>query len=177
MNATQHASAAESVGRIFLIGFMGSGKTYWGRQWAAKSEVPFFDLDEVIEEQMGKTIAEIFEQEGEQWFRNKETEVLHSLSVIEHCIISCGGGTPCFNNNMEWMNAHGTTVYLAATPDEIALRLINEKEKRPLVKDLHGSALITFIENKLKERNGFYSAAKIILPVAGITSDTINKLK
>jgi shikimate kinase len=162
--------------KIFLVGFMGSGKTYWGKQWAAKTGLPFFDLDDIIEKQEGKTIADIFQQHGEQWFRQKETEVLHSFSAIESGIISCGGGTPCFNDNMHWMNQHGTSIYLTATPEQIADRLIHEKQKRPLVKDLHADELLTFIANKLKERDVFYSTATIILPVATASLESINEL-
>lgn len=163
-------------GIIFLIGFMGSGKTYWGNLWARQTGMAIFDLDEVIEQQENKTIAEIFEQNGEAYFRQKETEVLKTFSDKKKCIIACGGGTPCFNNNMQWMNEHGLTVYLAATPDEIVKRVITEQEKRPLIKNLHPEELLLFVEKKLKEREAFYTTAKIILPVNEITAVTINSI-
>lgn len=173
---TTSNSSAVSDGAIFLIGFMGSGKTYWGNLWARQTGMPFFDLDEVIEQQEHKTISEIFEENGEAWFRQKETDTLKTFSGKKNCIIACGGGTPCFNNNMQWMNEHGTTVYLAATPGDIVKRVINEQEKRPLIKGLHPSELTFFIEQKLKERKPFYTAAKIILPVNEITAVTINSI-
>ena len=159
--------------KIFLIGFMGSGKTHWGKIWAAKSGLQFFDLDAVIEQEEKKSIAEIFEQNGEAYFRQRETEVLKTFTQKQNCIIACGGGTPCFNNNMQWMNVNGQTIYLLAMPNQILQRVITEQEKRPLIKNFSPEDLIRFIENKLKEREGFYNKAKIILPVATITTDTI----
>ena len=175
MNASDN-SPFRGLGGIFLIGFMGSGKTHWGRLWGQQAGMSFFDLDEVIEQQEHKTIAEIFEQNGEVYFRQKETEVLKTFLEKKNCIIACGGGTPCFNNNMQWMNEHGTTVYLSATADDIVKRVITEQEKRPLIKDLHPAELLSFVEKKLKEREPFYTTAKIILPVNAITAVTINAI-
>lgn len=162
--------------KIFLIGFMGSGKTYWGKLWAAKSSLQFFDLDEVIEQEDGKTVAAIFEQNGEAYFRQKETEILKTFAQKDNCIIACGGGTACFNNNMQWMNENGTTVYLLASANEIFNRIITEQEKRPLIKDFSPEDLLLFIKNKIEERTTFYSQAKIILPVATIELTTINTI-
>lgn len=162
--------------QFFLIGFMGSGKTYWGKLWARQTGMAFYDLDEVIEEQEGSTIADLFETHGEVWFRQKETEALQQFAAKENCIISCGGGTPCFNNNMQWMNAQGNTVYLYATTEQIVQRLQTETDKRPLVKGLQSAELYNFVEQKLNERTPFYSQAKNILPVAAITTNTIIEL-
>ena len=159
---------------IFLIGFMGNGKTYWGKLWAAKSGLQFFDLDDLIETEEGKTITEIFEQNGEAYFRQRESAVLKTFTQKTNCIVACGGGTPCFNNNMQWMNDNGITVYLAATPDDIFKRVINEQEKRPLIKNFSPEELMRFIENKLKEREPVYTMAKIVLPVTEINTSTIN---
>jgi len=156
---------------------MGSGKTYWGNLWAKNSGMLFYDLDEVIEQLEGKTIATLFEEHGETWFRQKETAVLQTFATKNNCIIACGGGTPCFNNNMQWMNTQGSTVYLSATPQEIAKRLTNETDKRPLVKNLPASELLIFITNKLKEREPFYTMAKNICPVDSITAATIIELQ
>src|SRR5882757_544038 len=114
--------------KIFLIGFMGTGKTHWGKLWSKETGYSFFDLDTLIEEQTGKTVAEIFEQEGEAFFREKEKELLRSFAGKDNCIIACGGGTPCLNDNMQWMNTHGTTVYLAATPQFIYDHVIGEQD-------------------------------------------------
>jgi shikimate kinase len=138
--------------------------------------LPFFDLDHVIEEQENKTIAAIFEQDGEAYFRQKETEVLESFFENNNCIISCGGGTACFNNNMQWMNAHGTTVYFAAGAHDIIKRVIDERAKRPVFNEVSDENLLSFIENKLKEREPFYSQATIILHVNDITASSIHKI-
>jgi shikimate kinase len=163
--------------KIFLIGFMGSGKTHWGSIWAAKSGLPFFDMDNMIEKTENKTIAQIFELHGETYFRQLETKVLHTFAAQDNCIIACGGGTPCFNNNMQWMNKNGTTIYLKATAEEITARLTNEQEKRPLIKNLNGKELLSFIKTKINEREKFYVTAKIILPVAEINEESINPIR
>ena len=162
--------------KIFLIGFMGSGKTHWGKIWAAKTGLLFFDLDEIIEQEEGKTIAAIFEQNGEAHFRQQESAVLKTLSTNNNCIIACGGGTACFNNNMQWMNENGTTIYLAATADEVYKRVITEQEKRPLIKNLSAADLLSFITQKLQERDFFYTQAKIILPVTTLNDNTIKSI-
>ena len=166
----------DSSGNIFLIGFMGSGKTYWGKLWAAQIGLQFFDLDELIEAEQQKSVAAIFEQDGEAFFRQRETAVLKTFSQKANCMIACGGGTPCFNDNMQWMNENGTTVYLEATPDDILKRVITEQEKRPLIKDLSPEDLKSFIEKKLSERAIFYRRAKVILPVTAISATTINTI-
>ena len=161
--------------KIFLIGFMGSGKTYWGKIWAQKKGLDFYDLDEIIEEKEGRSIATIFEKEGEDYFRKIETEALHTFSEKDNCIIACGGGAACFNDNIRWMNENGTTVYLAASPQYILSRVKEEeKGKRPLINKLNEAELLFFIEQKLKERELFYKQAKIILSVANVNDDSIS---
>ncbi len=162
---------------FFLIGFMGSGKTHWGKKWAALGEYVFIDMDEVIEKKEGMPISTIFEQKGESYFRNLETEVLHSFEKAENVIISCGGGTPCFNDNMDWMNKHGVTIYLQATPKQLALRLRTEKDKRPLLKDIPDSLLEATIQEKLAQRESVYLQAKIILESEVITTETFSALQ
>lgn len=161
---------------IFLTGFMGSGKSYWGRVWAATCGRQFYDLDAVIEMQQQKTIAGIFEKNGEAYFRSLETAALHDIAGRSNCIIACGGGTPCFNNNMEWMNAHGITVHLSATPQQIIHRVLGEQDKRPLIKGMSKQQLETFITGKLEERNPFYRQAQYVLPVDSLTPATINSI-
>src|SRR5437773_11285939 len=97
---------------IFLMGFMGSGKTFFGKQLAQLLNYEFIDLDELIGKNEGATIAEIFFSKGEAYFRSKESSLLKSLSQNENAVIATGGGTPCFHDNMKWMNEHGITVYL-----------------------------------------------------------------
>jgi shikimate kinase len=162
--------------KFFLIGFMGSGKTYWGKIWAQKHGLDFYDLDDVIETKEGQSIAAIFEKEGEGYFRKAETEALHTFSEKAAGIIACGGGTACFNENMQWMNENGTTVYLSATPPYILSRVKEEKDKRPLINKLNEAELLFFIEQKLKEREPFYTQAQIILPVTGLNENSLQTL-
>src|SRR5438874_11559271 len=119
--------------QIFLVGFMGSGKTHWGKIWAEKYKFSFADLDEVIETAEKKPILKIFEEKGEEHFREIESATLRTLANDKKRIIACGGGTPCFHQNIQWMNENGITVYLKATPQQLAQRLINEKQKRPIL--------------------------------------------
>lgn len=163
-------------GAIFLVGLMGSGKSYWGKLLAEQMGSSFIDLDELIVQQENKTIVELFEQKGEAWFRQKETAVLKTISGKQNVIIACGGGTPCFNNNMQWMNERGTTVYLASSPKDIIKRISTEQEKRPLIKNLTHTELSIFVEKQLKEREPFYTMAKIILQVNEITPSTIKEI-
>lgn len=157
----------------FIIGFMGSGKTHWGKLWATKANYHFIDLDEQIEAHVGKTVAKIFEEDGEEFFRQKETSVLQSLKITAPTIVACGGGTPCYNNNMEWMNENGTTIYLKTNVPQIVERVLQEKEKRPLLKNLNTAEIQFFIERKLKERESFYNQAAITLLVNDVTENTI----
>ncbi len=162
--------------KIFLIGFMGSGKTYWGSRWAKQYDLPFFDLDKLVEQRENKTIEAIFEKEGEAYFRKLETDCLRTLPGNGSFIMSCGGGAPCFNNNMQWMNAHGTTVYLSAAPEVLCKRLMDEKDKRPLLKDIHPPQLLSFIEQKLKEREPVYRQANFILPAEQLNNNSLSAL-
>ncbi|MEO7766347.1 MAG: shikimate kinase [Ferruginibacter sp.] len=146
---------------FFLIGFMGSGKSHWGRIWAAGSKRSFVDLDLEIEKNIGSTIAEIFETKGEDHFRTLEAATLRNCAGLQNTIIACGGGTPCFSENMQWMNNHGITVYISSTATEILQRVLLEKETRPLLKKLNRAELLFFIEQKLKERAPFYKQAKL----------------
>lgn len=150
--------------RIFLIGFMGSGKTHWGNQLATQLKISFFDLDKVISEKEKRTIIEIFAEEGEESFRVKEKECLESLiEENDSMVLSCGGGTPCFFNNIERMKKHGVVVWLN-TPVEIILqRLMKEKMERPLVKDISEKELKAYIIRKLNERRIYYEQANVIL--------------
>ncbi len=159
--------------KIFLIGFMGSGKTYWGKKWAGQCGFDFYDLDQLIETEHNKSIAAIFEKDGEDYFREIETIELKKLAAKDNCIIACGGGTACYNDNMQWMNENGVPVYLQAFPQYIYERVLDEKEKRPLIKKVSRAELLFFIEQKLKEREDFYNQAKIILPVQELDENFI----
>lgn len=149
--------------RLFLIGFMGCGKTYTGSRLAKQLNYPFVDLDEYIEAQNGKSISQLFDQEGEEGFRILEKQALREMTLYDKVVVGCGGGTPCFFDNMEWMKKHGTTIFLDLPPRVLEKRLIQGLEHRPLIKDLNKKgALLSFIESKLSDRIPFYHRADII---------------
>jgi shikimate kinase len=166
---------------IFFIGFMGSGKSHEARKLASALDIPCVDLDEEIEKEGGKSIVAIFEKEGEDSFRQLESDILHRLvSNIENTIgkkavIACGGGTPCFHENMKFMNEKGITIWLNPPVEILVERLRNETEHRPLVKAKEGQSLNGFITLKLKEREQFYSQARFNIRDSEIdTKDLIN---
>ncbi len=157
---------------FFLNGFMGCGKSHWGRIWAAENHLPFIDLDEAIEQQELKPVSQLIETKGEPYFREVEAEKLRSLIALGDAIISCGGGSPCFHDNMRWMNAHGMTVYISSPPADLLRRLVNGQQQRPLISKFNRAELLFFIEKKLEEREPFYKDAKIILPASELSNET-----
>ncbi|HOG57784.1 MAG TPA: shikimate kinase [Bacteroidales bacterium] len=152
--------------KIFLIGFMGSGKTTTGKKLASRLSWKFIDLDEFIEEDKGMPVAEIFETQGEDWFRTVEAEALRTVAKADNTVISTGGGTPCFYENMEFMLQNGLTVYLRMTPESLARRLARSSAGRPLLKDIDKEELETYIRTKLAEREPWYSMAEIKTDIA-----------
>ena len=150
--------------KIFLIGFMGSGKTYWGQLLSDRLELPFFDLDAVIVRTEQKSISDIFTEKGEEYFRYKEKEVLEEL-VKDHnkFIVSCGGGTPCFFNNILFMKKEGKVVWLNTSVEILKKRLVKERMSRPLVRAVGDAELESFIVRKLGERKMYYSQADVIV--------------
>lgn len=146
---------------IFLIGFMGSGKTTWGKKIASALKVPFVDLDHEIVEHIGMSIPEYFSLHGEESFRELE-RVFLKKQAGRLAIISTGGGTPCYFDNMEWIKENGLSLYLFHTVKSLWSRLSqSDVNKRPVLKGLEGDALLAFIEQKLDERSSFYEQADI----------------
>lgn len=148
---------------IFLIGFMGCGKSYWGERLAADLKCPFLDLDGLIGENVGLSIPEIFARKGESGFRQLEQEALHQLSERSLSVIATGGGTPCFFDNMDWMNQHGVSIYLKVSAVTLANRLQHKAENRPLLAGIQTIDLQSFIISKIAERTPFYSQARAVL--------------
>ena len=161
------------MSKIFLIGFMGSGKTSAGKRLAELLSFEFIDLDELIEKNEGKTISQIFQEEGEESFRKKEFAYLHSLSAKKKTVIAAGGGTPCFHSNMQWMMANGTTVYLKTDPEILFRRLKSEMTHRPLLKHNSEEELKNFISSKLRERESFYLSSKLIVDTGAQNADEL----
>ena len=148
--------------KIFLIGFMGAGKTHWGRLLSHKLGLPFFDMDEQVATHAGKSIPEIFAEEGEEQFRMLEKEVLYMITEShDSFVMACGGGSPCFFNNIEYMNQSGTTVWINTPTDVIFDRLVKEKSRRPLIKDLTDEQLRGFITRKFADRRIYYEQADV----------------
>lgn len=152
-----------SPARIYIVGFMGSGKTTVGRKLASILGWDFIDLDKQIEINKGMSIPRIFSELGEDQFRKTESEMLRGTSKLAGAVVSTGGGAPCHDENMDFMIHAGITLYLKLTPEQLRSRLIHSKTERPLIKDLNEDALLEFIKNKLTQREEFYSRAEIIL--------------
>ena len=160
--------------KIYLIGFMGSGKTYWGRRLCEKLKLPFFDLDEQIVNAENKSINDIFAGQGEEYFRVKEKEILHLLTESHTgFILSCGGGAPCYFNNIEYMNRSGTTVWLNTPMEILYERLLKEKENRPLLKNLSDDQMKSFIKKKFSDRKIYYEQAAITIEDEQISMDQL----
>jgi shikimate kinase len=147
--------------RIFLIGYMGAGKTTLGKALARRMKLSYVDTDHYIEKRYHKKISEIFATEGEESFRDIEHRILIEISEFEDVIVSTGGGLPCFNDNMTVMNSFGTTVYLETSVEELASRLEVSKSVRPVLKNRSGKELVEFIKENLDKRKHFYEQAMI----------------
>ena len=139
---------------------MGSGKSYWAQRIAKKENMNWMDLDQEIEKETSLRIKEIFAGYGEEYFREKERDALRNLSNYKNIIIATGGGTPCFHNNIQWMNDHGITIFIDEDVEILTERLKKEKAHRPLIKDLSDAELHNFLSEKLQNRYPFYSRAQ-----------------
>lgn len=152
--------------RIIIIGYMGSGKTTVGHALSQELGLPFYDLDWYIETRMHRTVKQIFDEKGEEGFRKIEHNLLHEVAEFEDVIISCGGGTPCFFDNIDYINRQGETVYLKCTTDVLYKHLKMGKTVRPLLLNKTPDEVRTFIEAQLKQREPFYAKAKHIVDVS-----------
>lgn len=152
--------------RIILIGYMGAGKTTVGRQLAQALGLQFYDLDWYIEMRYHKRVADIFAERGEEGFRDLERRMLHEAAEFENIVLSCGGGTPCFYDNMAYMNTLAKTVYLKANPEVLAQHLQMGKTERPLIKGKSPEELVDYIRQSLARREPFYTQAKHTLDVS-----------
>ena len=148
---------------VFLIGYMGCGKTTLGEVLARQMGKPFIDLDDYIEQQQGASIKEIFANCGEDRFRQMETSALREVAEMDGVIVSCGGGTPCYSGNMEIMNEVGVTVWLTTSPERMTARLLlpEQKSKRPKVKDLADVDVFPLVKRELAQRTPYYSMARL----------------
>lgn len=150
---------------IIIIGYMGAGKTTVGKALAKELGVMFYDLDWYIESRMRKTVKQIFDEIGEEGFRKIERNMLHEVAEFENVVVSCGGGTPCFFDNMDYMNQLGETIYLKASPETLHTHLKMGKGVRPLLLNKTPEEVEIFIRKQLKLREPFYNKAKYIIDI------------
>ncbi|MEI8271905.1 MAG: shikimate kinase [Paludibacter sp.] len=150
------------MNRIFLIGYMGSGKTTIGKVLANILGYTFVDMDSHIETKQFKTVSQLFTEVGEEKFRQLEYQCLHEVAEFENVVVATGGGAPCFFDNMPYMNSQGMTVYIKLTVEQLAERLeTSHANKRPLLADRKGDELKTFIAEGLAKRESFYDQAQL----------------
>ncbi|MDY6319236.1 MAG: shikimate kinase [Prevotella sp.] len=161
--------------RIILLGYMGAGKTTVGKALSKDLGMMFYDLDWYIENRMHMTVKEIFDERGEEGFRKIESNMLHEVAEFEDVIISCGGGTPCFFDNMDYMNRQGETIYLKATPDVLYKHLKMGRTVRPLLLNKTPDEVREFVGKQLAERETYYNKAKHVLDVN--LMDNFEKIK
>jgi shikimate kinase len=174
-SANLHINTSEPL-KVFLIGMMGSGKSYWAEMLKKKIKVPAYDLDSLVEMMQEKTIAELFADEGEDYFRKEEAKMLRLFKEKKQFILSCGGGTPCFHDNMDWMNKQGITIWIDEPVAVLAARLMEQKEHRPLISNLDDQALTAYLQAKLEERHSFYAKATYTLAGEEINEANLVKL-
>ncbi len=156
---------------------MGSGKTYFGKKLSQKINLPFFDLDELIEQHEQKSIVELFDSKGENYFRTIEKNILHDFAEAnESFVLSTGGGTPCFFDSINYMNLCGISIWINTPTDILFDRLSKGKSKRPLIKNLTPSQLKVFINSKIAERKLVYEKANYVINESDIDFEKIVKL-
>lgn len=162
VNLWDNVYDAGTMKPIFLIGYMGCGKTTLGQALAKVADVRFVDLDDWIEESQHATVREIFADRGEDGFRQLERDALREVASLDNAVIACGGGTPCFFDNMEFMNAVGLTVWLDVSMERLMPRLIIGKMKRPLLARKTDDELERFVTDALNARREFYAKSQSV---------------
>ena len=156
---------------VYLIGYMGAGKTTITKLLANELHLPFYDTDQEIEKKEKRSVSEIFKIEGELHFRMLETELLKNIN--QDSIIACGGGLPIHNNNMELINSKGISIYLKASNNCLFNRLKNEKQNRPLIDNKTDEELEAYIQNEIQNRNPFYILANYTILVDDKSTDEV----
>ena len=159
---------------IILTGYMCVGKTTVGRALAKRLHCTFYDLDWYIEERYHTQVSRIFAEEGEAAFRDKERRMLHEVAAFENVVLSCGGGTPCFFDNADFMNSVGHTFYLKASPDTLCTHLAMSRGERPLLKGKSPEELRTFVAEQVAERSPYYEQAHHTIDINVL--DTFEKI-
>lgn len=166
------------MNRIYLIGFMGCGKSTLGKLLADELQWAFVDLDQLIVNAEGQPIADIFRDKGEKYFREREREQLHLTSQLNNYIIATGGGAPCYFDNIDWINENGISIYLNPTVDALVTRLIRNKTQRPLIKHMDEQELPAFVSNLLHDREPIYTCSSYVfnIPSNETSSQSLERL-
>jgi shikimate kinase len=159
--------------RLYLIGYMGSGKSRTGREAASKLNFLFTDLDDLFEERYKISVLDFFEKYDENSFRKIERSLLQETALEDDMVIATGGGTPCFFDNMDFINKHGISIYLKPDFSQLVNRLKIVRKKRPLLKDLKMENFADYIRHQLAEREVFYTKADYILEDGDISAENI----
>ena len=158
---------------IVLVGFPGSGKSTVGKRLSARLSLPFYDTDFYFSQKYHISVSDFFSKYGEDFFRVCENAVLKELLLLPPCVISVGGGTPCFFNAMDLMNEHAVTVYLKLSPKSLYDRLSHSKKERPLLVGKSHEALLKYIEDTLVQREVFYQKASVCIKGENMDVDTL----
>lgn len=161
--------------KIFLLGYMGSGKSTIGKRLAEKLKMSFIDFDSYIEKETGRSIAEIFENDREEQFRQLEHDYLKKIIDMDNIVVSLGGGTPCYHNNIELINKNGISVFLLVSAEKLVQRLMKVKNKRPLIRNLNEKELRPFIEANLEERIPIYQKAHHIISTENLSAEQVTE--
>ena len=158
---------------IFLVGFMGAGKTSIAQLVASEYGYHFIDTDKEIEKNCGQTINELFASKGEEAFRILEADTLRGLTFTTNTIVATGGGMPCYHNNMQWMNQNGITIYINQEVKELEKRLSSAIQKRPLLREIEKNDLFGYINGLLKVREPYYKQAKFEILSTLVSAQTV----
>ena len=162
--------------KIFLIGLMGAGKSYWAKKMSKWIKSAGYDLDALIEMNEEKTIAEIFAEDGEEYFRKTETKLLKWFKEKKKYVLATGGGAPCFNENIQWMKKECIVIWLDESVEVLVQRLITEKEHRPLIAKLNEQQIAAFLEEQLVNRFSFYQQANYRVTSTQINESELKKI-
>jgi shikimate kinase len=160
--------------KIFVMGMPASGKSYWGKKWAKELKLDFIDLDEKIEDSLGKSIPEIFSTSGESFFRETETRMLSEILLLDDFVLSCGGGAPCFGDNLERMNQCGVTVFLNVNIYTLMRNIENNNQPRPLIDGYSSQEMKVKLTQMLQQRLPFYRQSKITLSETELNPKALN---
>lgn len=162
--------------KIYLIGYMYSGKTTFGRKLANRLGYTFHDLDVAFEQRFHTTLPIFFARYGESAFRQLERQMLHATADMDDVVVSTGGGTPCHFDNMTWINAHGTSLYLETNPELIFARMETSRKQRPTLSHMTPEERIDFIVRQLADRQEYYRQANLCVPADNPDADKIISL-